>query len=296
MATRDELRAEAKRELARRELARRDFWDFCRYVLPTYPMALHLKVLAEHLQQVERYLETEGREGVGRLMVNLPPQYWKSTTATVLFPAWLLGKHPERRGIVTGYNASLAVGFSRRARDVVESEAYRRIFGDLAGLDRVIQLDRESRSAETWGLDGFFGGLSAAGVGGGITGKTAHFMIIDDPHKDRADAESELSREAVWQWYASAVYTRLQKGSPIIVIQTRWHSDDLSGRLLKAMADNPLADRWTVLSMPAIAPEIENAPADWRQNDGMAEMPVREQLKWGDSSADLRMTESTQWN
>lgn len=291
MATRDELRAEARRELARRELARRDFGAFCRYVLPTYPTAMHLKVLAEHLHQVERYLATEGREGVGRLMVNLPPQYWKSTTATVLFPAWLLGKHPERRGIVTGYNASLAVGFSRRARDVVESEAYRRIFGDLAGLDRVIQLDRESRSAETWGLDGFFGGLSAAGVGGGITGKTAHFMIIDDPHKDRADAESELSREAVWSWYASAVYTRLQKGSPIIVIQTRWHSDDLSGRLLKAMADNPLADRWTVLSMPAIAPEIEqDAPGDWRQDDGMEEMPVREQLKWGETA----WTEPTQ--
>jgi len=280
MATRDELRAEARRELARRELARREFGEFAQYVMPGYPAARHLVVLAEHLQEVERFVATEGRAGIGRLMVNLPPQYWKSTTATVLFPAWLLGRHPEKRGIVTGYNASLAVGFSRRARDVVEGEAYRRVFGDLSGREPVIAVDRESRSAETWSLAGHFGGVSAAGVGGGITGKTAHWMIIDDPHKDRADAESELSREAVWAWYVSAVYTRLQKGSPIIVIQTRWHSDDLSGRLLKAMADNPLADWWTVLSLPAIAPE-----QDWqKERPGepfVDEGAVREQLNWG---------------
>lgn len=293
MATRDELRAEAQRELARRELARRDFGAFCSYVLPSYPNARHLAVLAEYLQEVERFVATAGAQGIGCLMVNMPPQYWKSATATVLFPAWLLGRHPEKRGIVTSYNASLAVGFSRRARETVEGEQYRRVFGDLAGLDYAVRVDREARSAADWSLDGFFGGASAAGVGGGISGKTAHWMIIDDPHKDRADAESELSREAVWSWYVSAVYTRLQKGSPIIVIQTRWHSEDLSGKLLKKMVDDPLADQWTVLSMPAIAPEIE-AEQDL-QNDRM-EMPVREQLKWGDSSADLRMTESTQWN
>jgi hypothetical protein len=284
MATRDELRAEARRELARRELARRDFGEFCRYVLPVYPDAAHLHVLAGYLQEVERYLATSGEDGIGRLMVNMPPQYWKSTTATVLFPAWLLGRHPEKRGIVTGYNASLAVGFSRRARETVEGEAYQRVFGEFSGRQPVVTLARESRSAESWNLAGFFGGVSAAGVGGGITGKTAHFMIIDDPHKDRADAESELSRAAVWDWYISAVYTRLQKGSPIIVIQTRWHSDDLSGRLLKAMAADPLADAWTVLSMPAVAPEVEQDLRNERigegEGEGEAVVSVREQLEW----------------
>lgn len=278
MATKRELAAVATAELARRELARREFGAFCQYVLPQYPDARHLQVLATYLEAVERYLATEGREGIGRLMVNMPPQYWKSTTATVLFPAWLAGRHPGKRGIVTGYNASLAVGFSKRTRDVIESEAYRRVFGDLSGREPVVRLDQDSRSAESWNLQGFFGGISAAGVGGGITGKSAHFMIIDDPHKDRADAESELSREAIWQWYTSAVYTRLQLGSPIIVIQTRWHSDDLSGRLLKRMVDDPLADQWTVLSMPALAETLETDADAVADADSGAVLPL---LSWG---------------
>lgn len=264
---------EARRELARRELARRELFAFCRYVMPVYPEARHLRLLCAYLELAERYLASGGETGISRLMVNLPPQYWKSTTCSVLFVAWLLGRNPEMRGILGSYNASLATTFSRRTRETVRSEAYRRIFGDLAGREDVVMLAGDSSAVESWDLAGHFGGLTAAGVGGGITGKSAHFIIIDDPHKDRADAESERSREAVWNWYTSAVYTRLQSNSVIIVMQTRWHADDLSGRLLKAMATDALADQWTVLCLPALAeawPPAATATVEVQDEDPVA--------------------------
>jgi hypothetical protein len=247
----------ARRELARRELARREFASFCSYALPVYPAhARHLQALNVRLQKVERFVATGGREGVGRLMVNMPPQYWKSTTTSVLFPAWFMGRNPQLRVIVTSYNASLAMDFSRQARDLMLDEPYRKVFGDLAyppGDERLVTVAKDSRSVESWNLAGHYGGLRAAGVGGGISGKPGHLVIIDDPFKDRAEAESKARRDAVWNWYTSAAYMRLQKGSAIIVIQTRWHADDLSGRLLQAMANDPKADWWSVLSMPALA-------------------------------------------
>ncbi len=252
MPSRDELKRAARRELARRELARREFNPFCRYVQSNYPRAPHLEVMAQHLEAVERYVATQGKEGIGRLMIWMPPRYWKSTTASVLFPAWVLGRQPETRIILTSYNASLAFSFSRRVRNVIVDDPYRRVFGDKAGIPGAISISQDSRSAESWGLAGTMGGMVAAGVGGGISGKGANLLIIDDPHKDRADAESEAARERIFDWYTSTAYMRVENGA-IIIIQTRWHTDDLSGKLLKRMADDPGADAWVVLSLPALA-------------------------------------------
>jgi predicted phage terminase large subunit-like protein len=251
--TKAELQTAARAELARRELARQFFSDFCPYVYKGYPQAAHLRVLHEHLQQIERYIATKGDEGIGGLMVNMPPRHWKSTTTSVLFPTWVLGRNPDARVIVTSYNGALAFGFSRRARNHMTDTPFRNLFGDQRLTDAPVELSEDSRSVEAWDLAGHRGGMAAAGVGGGLTGKGANLLIVDDPHKDRADAESEAKREHVWNWWGSVARTRLERGGAMIVIQTRWHQDDLSGKLLKQMVGDEHADQWVVVSLPAIA-------------------------------------------
>jgi predicted phage terminase large subunit-like protein len=250
----DRVAAAALREKARREQARRSLLAFCKYVMPAYPVrAGHLQLLTEKLEQVERYVATLGQEGIGRLMVFMPPRYWKSQTSSVLFPAWFLGRNPDKRVIETSYAGELAFNFSRRVRNTVQSEDYARIFGHLSAVEDPLELARDSRSAKAWDLAGLSGGLAAAGVGGGITGKGAHLLIIDDPVKDREQAESETYRELAWEWYGSTAYTRLEDAGAIILIMTRWHVDDLAGRLLRQMADEPGSEAWQVVLLAARA-------------------------------------------
>lgn len=244
----------AQGELAKRELARRNFDDFCPYIYKGYPQVPHLHLLAEYLQQVERYVATKGEEGIGRLMVFMPPRHWKSTSVSVLFPTWCLGRHPDWRVIITSYNGSLAMGFSRRGRNHIMDTPYRAVFGDKSSRPEV-RISDDSRSIETWDISGHRGGLTASGVGGGITGKGAQLFIVDDPHKDRADVESQSRRESVWNWWTSTAYTRLEEWAAVVLILTRWHPEDLAGKLIKQMLEDPLADQWTILCLPALAEE-----------------------------------------
>jgi hypothetical protein len=254
-------RERARQELARRELARRSFVDaedpgegFAPYVLPEWPVgARHLSLLGQKLDEVRRYLESGGEEGIGRLMVWMPPRHWKSTSVSVLFVPYILGVDPDWRVILTSYNAALATGFSRRARNLMIGDRYRAVFGDRAGQPTAVEVSDDSRSVEEWNIAGRNGGVKAAGVGGGITGSGANLFIIDDPHKDRREAESKAARKAVWDWYTSTAYTRLEKGAAMVLIQTRWHPGDLSGLLLRAQVEGELADVWNVLSLPAFA-------------------------------------------
>ncbi len=270
----------ARQELARREMARRFFVDpedatggFAPYVMPGWPVgAGHLGLLGRKLDGVRRWLETGGEEGIGRLMVWMPPRHWKSMSASVLFVPYILGVNPDWRVIVTSYNAALATGFSRMARNLMEGDRYRAVFGDRAGRPSVIQVSDDSRSAEKWDIAGHKGGVKAAGVGGGITGTGANLFVIDDPHKDRRDAESETSRKSVWDWFVSTAYTRLEKDAAMVVIQTRWHPGDLSGMLLRSQAEGTLTDEWEVLCLPAFADE-------WAA--GVSEEELGEALKRG---------------
>jgi len=244
---------QARGELARRQLARRHLLDFARYVAPWYRPARVHEAIAGALERVARFIETEGREGVGRLMVFMPPRHGKTALVSQFFPAWLLGRMPDAKVILASYAADLAVANSRAVRGLLSDGRYAPIFGALAAVDAPVSLSEESRSAGAWELARpHRGGLTAAGVGGGITGKGAHLLVIDDPFKNREEAESASRRELVWRWYTSSAYTRLEPGGAIVVVHTRWHQDDLAGRLLKQMALEPLADRWEVISLPAL--------------------------------------------
>lgn len=180
-----------------------------------------------------------------RLMINMPPRHGKSTLASLVFPAWYLGRWPDKRVIATSYSADLIRGFGRGARNVVGLPEYQHIFPGTV-------VDRASSAADRWDLAGRFGGYLGTSVGGAITGYGADVLLIDDPTKGEEAAESDKVRQNVIDWYFNDAYTRLEPGGAIIVIQTRWHEDDLSGHLLAQAADDPETDQWEVLSLPAL--------------------------------------------
>ena len=156
-----------------------------------------------------------------------------STQVSRMFPAWWLGKRPEEHIILTSYAASLAFGFSRHARNLLKSNSYRACFGNLASVDVPVELAVDSRSVQEWRLAASLGGVVAAGVGGGITGKSAHLAIIDDPLKGDDWARSELIRDGQKDWYSGDLYTRLAPDGVVIICMTRWNVYDLAGWLLK---------------------------------------------------------------
>lgn len=250
--------AEAARlEQVRREQARRTMEGFGRYVLREERVtewAAHHSLICFYLDQVVKFIVSGGQEGIGRLMILAPPRYWKSLLAARLLVAFLLGKLPDAQVIISSYASDLANEHSRNAKDFVESEKFAAVFGAKSTMEAPVELDYDRRSVKAWGLGGEHrGSVRAAGVGSGITGMGAHLLVLDDTLKDREEAEREAQRELVWNWYTSTAYTRLEKGGAVVVPMTRWHVDDLAGRLLKRMASDPLADQWVVVALPMVA-------------------------------------------
>ncbi|MFC1220748.1 phage terminase large subunit [Pasteurella multocida] len=250
------LQQEAARELARREAARRNLLPFVMYFNEAYtPGWVHADI-CRRLEQFSRDV-VAGKSP--RLMLFMPPRSGKSEIASKTFPAWHLGHNPTHDIIGCSYSAALAIDFSRKVRGLVQDERYQNIFPT--------RMDEASQSAERWNT-AQGGGYVAAGVQGPITGRGAHCAIIDDVLRDREAAESEVTRQAIIDWYSSTLYTRLAPGGGVIVIMTRWHEADLGGWLLSCMkeAEQELAetgewpedaDRWEVVKYPAIATHDE---------------------------------------
>lgn len=261
--------SQAKASRERRKLARSNFLEFCKYVDPKFETPAHIRLVASKLQEVALYVMSGGTKGIGRLMIMMPPRHGKSELASRNFPAWLLGLMPDSRVILTSYGADLAVKNSRSLRDVVMSQRYQAVFGSLSiRKDRAVELSSDSRSAQAWDLaQPHKGGVIATGVGGGITGLGADLLIIDDPFKNREEAESESRRDLVDDWYRSSAHTRLSPHGAIIVFHTRWHPDDMAGRLIKRMAEDPAADQWEIVYLPAeTAPGVFALDADDQKN------------------------------
>ena len=233
----------AKEELALRFLTRKRILPFVERFNPDYSAGWVHKDICKRLEQFS-YDVVDKKSP--RLMLFMPPRHGKSTLASVAFPAWHLGRNPKHEFIGCSYSGSLAMGFSRKVRQLLREPSYKTAFPT--------RLDPDSQSAEAWLTTGG-GGYVSAGVGGGITGKGAHILVIDDPVKNREDAESQHNRDSSWDWYTSTAYTRLAPGGGILVILTRWHDDDLAGRLLKATTEG--GDEWEVVRYPAIAEEEE---------------------------------------
>lgn len=198
-----------------------------------YRPAAHHRMIADHLERV-----VSGE--IKRLMIFMPPRHGKSMLASEYFPSYYLGAHPDHQVIAATYAQQLADDFGRKVRNQMQSDVYKVFFET--------ELSQDSQSASRFHtVNG--GAYFALGVGGPATGRGAHLLLIDDPIKGREDAESEVMRQHLKDWYTSVARTRLMPGGAIVVIQTRWHEDDLAGWLLKEHSH----EGWTVLSLPAFA-------------------------------------------
>ena len=224
-------RPDAAKELIRRRSIRKSLIDWCRYC--GFEPAAHHRLLISKLEAV-----TRGE--IDRLAVFMPPGAAKSTYASILYAPWYLAQHPQHCLIAASHTQELAEKWGRRVRNLVAEHSL--ILGAALASD--------SQAAGRWETSAG-GEYFAAGVGGAIAGRRADLVVIDDPVRSREDADSELIRDKTWDWYKSDLYTRLKPGGRIVLIQTRWHEDDLAGRLL---ADQQAGgDQWTVISLPAFA-------------------------------------------
>ena len=227
-------------------LAKRRLLPFVQRLNPRYDAGWVHKDICRRL---EKFSDDVAKGLSPRLMILMPPRHGKSELASRMFPAWHLGRHNDHEVIACAYNVSLAMSFSRKVKEAMDDPAYQSVFE--------ARLNPDFRSNEEWGLLGKRGGYVAAGVGGGITGKGAHVLVIDDPIKNAEEADSADVREKLWDWYGSTAYTRLAPGGGVLVIQTWWHDDDLAGRLQTAMSTDDEADQFELVKYPAIAEHDE---------------------------------------
>ena len=245
------------------ELARKSLIDFTGYTFPKYQENWHHRLISEHL---DRWVDGDIR----RLMIFLPPRYGKSELVSRRMPAYILGKYPDTSIIATSYTADLARMMNRDVQRIIDSPEYSEVFPGtkLFGANvRAVAGSTYLRNSDIFEVVNHRGVYKNSGVGGAITGLGAEYVIIDDPIKNREEAESITYRNRVYDWYTSTLYTRLEKDACILLTMTRWHEDDLAGRLLEAAVNGEGVDQWTVLSLPSVAeeplhPEDPRKPGD----------------------------------
>ena len=233
------------------EKARRNLLDFILYTKPDYQVNWHHRVICD-------YYERWAFGDINRLMLFMPPQNGKTEIVSRRGPAWVLGKNPDAKFVSASYGASLASGINRDVQRIIDSPEYRDVFPDTTLFGKNVRTVADSaylRNSEIFEIVGHNGRYFCAGVGGGISGQPMTHGNIDDPLRGRKDAESKTVRDSVWGWFNGDFYSRQGKDARILLTVTRWNEDDLPGRLIKLMEDDPNADQWTVLKFPAVAEE-----------------------------------------
>ena len=214
--------------------AKDDFMSFVKCVWPDFIEGSHHRHIAKKFNQL-------ATGEITRLIVNMPPRHTKSEFASYLLPAWMVGREPKLKIIQATHTGELAVRFGRKAKNLIDSEDYAKIFKTT--------LQEDSKAAGRWET-AQGGEYFAAGVGGAITGRGADLLIIDDPHSEQ-DAMSPTAMESAYEWYTSGPRQRLQPGGKIILVMTRWSNKDLTGKLLQNQ-NEAKADQWHVVEFPAI--------------------------------------------
>ena len=251
------------------EKAEQSFLDFVEAMWPAFIKGEHHEIMADAFERV-------ANGELKRLIINMPPRHTKSEFASYLFPAWFLGKYPEKKIIQTAHTAELAVGFGRKVRNLIGNDDYQKVF-------KGIELSSDSKAAGRWNTNKG-GDYFAIGVGGAVTGKGADVLVIDDPHSEQEAAVGQYNADVydkVYEWYTSGPRQRLQPGGAIIIVMTRWSKRDLTGQIIKNSIQKEGAGEWEVIELPAILPS-GNAlwPGFWKQEELeslKAELPVS---KW----------------
>lgn len=230
-----------ERETGFKALASFDYEFYLSYVHSgIYQHGKHTRFIAKALQDIE---EKHARGLPTFTVIELPPRHSKSMTVTETFPSFFIGRDHNRRVIEISYGDTLARKFGRANRDKIE-----RFGPDIFD----VRIDSRNSSATNWSIQGGRGGMISAGIGGSITGEGADLLIIDDPIKNRREADSVTYREFLWNEWQNTLLTRLQPGGSVIILMTRWHEDDLIGRILEQDERE-----WNRIRIPAIAEETD---------------------------------------
>jgi predicted phage terminase large subunit-like protein len=211
---------------------------FAKYINPEFATPLHIKLIAKKLTEVEK-----GK--IRRLIINMPPRHGKSELCSKIFPVWCLGRNPRREIIVTSYSATRAEDLTRWQRNACESDRFLDIFPNC-------RVDQQTRAKDQW-MTTAGGQVIGAGISGPITGRGADLAIVDDPVKSYEEAISETIQESIWDWYRSTLFTRLHPGASVIIVMTRWVTNDLSGRLIAEQGLKSDGGQWELLKLPAIS-------------------------------------------
>ena len=248
-----------EKELFKRD-ARERMKPFISYTMDDYVFNWHHDYL---IKKIEAFQRGE----IPRLMVFMPPRHGKSQIVSRHAPAWIFGQNPDARVIACSYSADLASQMNRDVQRIMLSEEYHELFPESSlNAKNVVAGHAARRNSTMFDIMNHKGYYVSAGVGGAITGKGADFAIIDDPIKNQEESESKTYRKKLFNWYTSTLYTRLEKDAGVLITLTRWHEDDLAGRLLQQMEDEGIedADQFEVVSFPAIKEDNTN-PDDPRE-------------------------------
>ena len=228
-------------ELAKRKHNQRaydDLIEFCKRMQPDYKVGRHHKILANMLMAIER-------GDKDRICVNIPPRHGKSQLVSIMFPAWFLGRNPSKKVMMVSHTTDLAVDFGRKVRNMIATDVYKEIFP-------TVSLAVDSKSAGRWNTN-VGGEYFACGIGSALAGRGADLLLVDDPHseQDVINGNFEVFEKA-YEWFTYGARTRLMPGGRVAIIQTRWHMDDLTGRVTRDMAQNERADQYEIVEFPAI--------------------------------------------
>jgi len=255
MITVEAIKAElrAREKAAEIELARRGLLPFIQATFPGgYETNWHHVLVCDEIDQWLKSAESYN------LMLSMPPRHGKSEICSRHLPAYIFGQNPDAHIIAASYSGDLINAMSRDCQRIMISPEYRQIFPETALSTRGNRQDETAiRRAEEFTVMHYKGHYRAAGIGGGLTGRGGHYGIIDDPVKDRKDAESETVRQTCIEWYTSVFRTRMEKGGRILLLMTRWHTDDLAGWAIKKMQDDPEADKWKIIVFPGVFEQTE---------------------------------------
>ena len=255
------------------EASYNDLIAFCCAMQPDYKVGKHHRILANLLMDIERgktYAKEDkdtlsfqtspnAREGKDRVCVNMPPRHGKSQLASVMFPAWFLGRNPDKKVMMVSHTTDLAETVGRKVRNLIATPEYQSVFPN-------VQLAVDSKSAGRWDTNQG-GEYYACGVGSSIAGRGAHLLIIDDPHSEQDVLNGNFGVfEKAYEWFTYGARTRLMPNGRVAIIQTRWHLDDLTGRVTRDMTQNDQADQYEVVEFPAIL-EVEVEKPDPQDPD-----------------------------
>tara|TARA_R110000822_G_scaffold150360_1_gene289474 strand:+ start:848 stop:2398 length:1551 start_codon:yes stop_codon:yes gene_type:complete len=215
-----------------------DLIEFCIHMMPEFIVGEHHRILANMLMAIEA-------GDKDRICVNIPPRHGKSQLVSIFFPAWYLGRNPNKKVMMVSHTTDLAVDFGRKVRNLLASDTYKIIFP-------TVELAKDSKSAGRWNTS-VGGEYYACGIGSALAGRGADLLLVDDPHSEQDVINGNFSVFAkAYEWFTFGARTRLMPNGSVAIIQTRWHMDDLTGRVTRDMAHNTRADQYEVVEFPAI--------------------------------------------